>query len=49
MTATGMITWGNGEPCPICGKPFKKANFKHLEKEHKEEMMKLLFPEEEEE
>lgn len=27
---TGILAWGNGEPCPICGKAFEKADLEHL-------------------
>lgn len=27
---TGMIAWGNGEPCPICKRPFDKPDTGHL-------------------
>ena len=43
MKKNKMIDWGNGEPCPFCGKPFKKVDMKHLEEEHKEIMMEILF------
>lgn len=43
---SGMLSWGNGEPCPICGKKFKRASLPHLFDEHKEEVFKELFPEE---
>lgn len=39
---TGMISWGNGEPCPICGKPFKVTDIEHLLSHP--EAKKLLFP-----
>ena len=44
MEITGFIAVGNGEPCPYCGKPFEKADdvFKHMEVEHKEQMLKDL-------
>jgi DNA repair exonuclease SbcCD ATPase subunit len=45
MEITGMLAWGNGEPCPICGKPFEKADFKHLLTEHRDELNRRLFPE----
>ena len=38
-----MIGWGNGEPCPICGKEFDKPDMEHL-LSHPEAMNKL-FPE----
>lgn len=44
MTVTGMIAWGNGEPCPVCGKHFEAADAKHL-LSHPEAMEKL-FPKE---
>lgn len=43
MEITGMIAWGNGEPCPICGKPFEKADMDHLLSHP--EAMKILHPE----
>ena len=38
---SGMIDWGNGEPCPICGKAFEKPDIKHL-LEHPEAMARLF-------
>lgn len=26
----GRIEWGNGEPCPICKRPFEKPDIDHL-------------------
>jgi hypothetical protein len=27
---SGLIAWGNGEPCPICQQPFEQADVEHL-------------------
>ena len=43
MKKNKFIDWGNGEPCPFCNKIFEKADMKHIEKEHKELMMEILF------
>lgn len=37
----GKITWGNGEPCPICKQPFEEPDLKHLLSHP--EAKKLLF------
>lgn len=43
MKITGLIAWGNGEPCPICGKEFEMADMDHLLSHP--EAMKILHPE----
>jgi len=42
MDIAGMIAWGNGEPCPVCGKRFEKPDIEHL-MSHPEAKEKL-FP-----
>lgn len=46
--AEGFVAVGNGEPCPVCGKPFEKSVdvMEHLAKEHKEWLMNKMFPDE---
>jgi DNA repair exonuclease SbcCD ATPase subunit len=43
MKKKKMIDWGNGEPCPFCGKPFDKVDSEHLFKEHEKELKEILF------
>lgn len=42
MPIVGVLAWGNGEPCPICGKHFEKANLEHFLSHP--EAMSTLFP-----
>lgn len=45
MTITGFVAWGNGEPCPFCGKMIPdEEHIKHIFEEHEEELSKKLFP-----
>ena len=39
---TGMLAWGNGEPCPICNKPYKTPDIEHLLSHP--ELKNILFP-----
>ena len=39
---TGMMAWGNGEPCPICKKHFDRPSMEHLFSHP--EAMEILFP-----
>lgn len=43
MKKQKFIDWGNGEPCPFCGKHFDKADMQHILDEHKDIMMEILF------
>ena len=43
MKKNKFIDWGAGEPCPFCGKEFEKVDYVHIEKEHKDLMMEILF------
>jgi len=45
MSITGHIAWGNGEPCPICKKPFAEPDIEHLLTHP--EAMDILFPKKE--
>jgi len=37
------LAWGNGEPCPFCGKPFEKVDIQHLFDEHADALTKQIF------
>lgn len=46
MKITGMVAWGNGEPCPFCGEMVPdEQHMEHLFQEHKKEMNEKLFAE----
>ncbi len=47
MKPTGMVAWGNGEPCPFCQRTdiSDDDHMDHLMTEHKAELKNALFNE----
>lgn len=46
---SGMVAWGNGEPCPFCGRGDipDEEHADHLKDEHGPKLLSELFPDDE--